>query len=206
MSTWDTKRELRDYQLRVCLYGRPRAPNGWRWGAIKGGWGRPPAPRVEVSRPIRLSEAVANRLDWPLLAGGHQTSYPTSSCVPCGSRHVKKMIEDGRRGPWVASKDLSTMHVRPYHNLPYHLHGPSLNVEKSKGANGVWGLGTPWANGGGSDACEYPSKHTRGGPDGLRGGPRPAPQPPASNSSASIRGNSWECTLTARRRMSRSNG
>ena len=76
----------------MCLYCRPRAPNGW--GVIKGGWGRPPAPRVEVSRPIRLSEAVANRLDWPLLPGGRHTSYPTSSCVPCGSRHVKKMIED----------------------------------------------------------------------------------------------------------------
>ena len=120
----------------VCLYCRPRAPNGW--GGIKGGWGRPPAPRVEVSRPIRLSEAVANRLDWPLLPGGHQTSYPTSSCVPCGSRHVKKMIEDGRRGPWVASKDLS--HARaPISQLPYHLDGHSLKVEKSKGANGAWG-------------------------------------------------------------------
>ena len=63
-----------NYQLRVCLYGRPRAPNGW--GGIKGDWGRPPAPRVEVSRPIRLATAVANRLDWPLLPGGHQTSTP----------------------------------------------------------------------------------------------------------------------------------
>ena len=53
--------------------------------------------------------------------------------------------------------------------------------------------GDPVGERGGSDACEYPSEHTRGGPDGLRGGPRPAPQPPASNSSASIRGHSWEC-------------
>ena len=75
MSIWHTKRELRDYQLRMCLYGRPRAPNGW--GGIKGDWGRPPAPRVEVSRPIWLATAVANRLDWPLLPGGHQTLYPT---------------------------------------------------------------------------------------------------------------------------------
>ena len=136
MSIWDTKRELRDYELRVCLYGRPRAPHGW--GVIKGGWGRPPAPRVEVSRPIRLSEAVANRLDWSLLPGGRHTSYPTSSSVPCGSRHVKKMIEHGRRGPWMASNALS--HARaPISQLPYHLHGHSLNVEKSKGANGAWG-------------------------------------------------------------------
>ena len=153
----------------------------------------------------RLTTAdVANRLDWPLLPGGHQTSYPTSSCVPCGSRHVKKMIEDGRRGPWVASKGLS--HARaPVSQLPYHLHGHSLNVEKSKGANSQLCLGTTWANGVDLYACES-SEHTRGGPDGLRGGPRPAPQQPASNSSASNRGNSWECTFTARRRMSRSNG
>ena len=27
VSIWDTKREFLDDQLRVCLYGRPRAPN-----------------------------------------------------------------------------------------------------------------------------------------------------------------------------------
>ena len=95
------------------------------------------------------------------------------------------------------------MHVRPYHHFritSMAMHSPPRSPKVPMVP------GDPVGERGGSDACEYPSKHTRGGPDGLRGGARPAPQPPASNSSASIRGNSWEGTFTARRRLSRSNG
>jgi hypothetical protein len=112
---------------------------------VLGGWGRPPAPRVEVSRPIRLSEAVANRLDWPLLPGGRHTSYPTSSSVPCGSRHVKKMIEDGRgKGSLGRFKTLvpcTCAHITT--SVP-----PSWPfVEGREVQRCQWCLGTPWANG-----------------------------------------------------------